>query len=160
MQAQTSNCPSPSRKERRSARCGVMWPMPCSATACCKSALASGCSSTAAQGPRCPRSCHSRLTMPQPEHRSAAVWLRFGSQKRASKSASEPNRWTAEQYTSVLLYKISVECSICPAEILRQNILSQKMKNLCNKEKQQTRTTGLLLLMRYSRGCLLKIIQR
>jgi hypothetical protein len=34
------------------------------------------------------------------------------------------------------------------------------MKNLCNKEKQQTRTTGLLLLMRYSRGCLLKIIQQ
>lgn len=31
------------------------------------------------------------------------------------------------------------------------------MKNLCNKEKQQTRTTGLLLLMRYSRGCLLKL---
>jgi len=34
------------------------------------------------------------------------------------------------------------------------------MKNLCNKEKQQTRTTGLLLLMRYSRGRLLKIIQQ
>ena len=68
------------------------------------------------------------------------------------KSASEPNRWTAEQYTSVLLYKISVECSIRPAEILRQNIVSRKMKKLCKKEKQQTRLAGLLLLMRYSRA--------
>lgn len=78
--------------------------------------------------------------------------LRRGSQKRASKSASEPNRWTVEQYTSVLLYKISVECSIRPAEILRQNIVSRKMKKLCKKEKQQTRLAGLLLLMRYSRA--------
>ena len=127
-------------------------PMPCAATASCKSALASGCNSTAAQGPRWPLSCHSRLTMPQPEHRSAAFWLRRGAQKRASKSASEPNRWTAEQDTSVLLYKISVECSIRPAEILRQNIVSRKMKKICRKEKQQTRLAGLLLLMRYSRA--------
>lgn len=70
-----------------------------------------------------------------------------GQQKRV-----EPNRWTAEQYTSVLLYKISVECSIRPAEILRQNIVSRKMKKLCKKEKQQTRLAGLLLLMRYSRA--------
>ncbi len=34
------------------------------------------------------------------------------------------------------------------------------MKKLCKKEKQQTRLAGLLLLMRYSRGCLLKIIQQ
>ena len=82
------------------------------------------------QGPRCPRSCHSSATMPQPEHRSAAFWLRRGSQKRASKSASEPNRWTVEQYTSVLLYKISVECSIRPAEILRPyNSVSAKCED-------------------------------
>ena len=38
-----------------------------------------------------------RLTMPQPEHRSAARQARFGSENRASSSASEPKRCTAEQ---------------------------------------------------------------
>ena len=116
-----------------------MWSMFWAVSASESRALASGCSSMAAQGPRWPRSCHSRLTMPQPEHRSAARWSRFGSAKRASSKASEPNRWTAEQKTSVLLYKISVECSISASCILYQNIGAEKPGKLCMKEKQQTR---------------------
>ena len=73
------------------------------------------------------------------EKRKAARWSRFGSAKRASSNASEPNRWTAEQKTSVLLYKISVECSISASCILYQNIGAGKPGKLCMKEKQQTR---------------------
>ena len=113
--------------------------MPCRVTAACSRALPSGWISRAAQLPRCPRSCHSSATMPQPEHRSAAFWLRFGSQKRASSSASEPNRWAGVQKTSVLLYKTSVECSIERVPFPLKKKCGFFLTNLCTNKKQQTR---------------------
>ncbi len=88
--------------------------------------------------------------MPQPEHRSAAFWLRPWLAK-----PGQQKRVRAKAVDGGTIYFCSIIQNLGRMFHTQQpkstdKILCRKMGKLCKKEKQQTRLAGLLLLMRYS----------